>query len=29
MERMFGDKAMDLFDIVNPRGDGNCGFYVV
>ena len=29
VERMFGDKAEELFDVVNPRGDGNCGYYVV
>jgi hypothetical protein len=29
VEAMFGAKAVDLFDIINPRGDGNCGYYVV
>jgi hypothetical protein len=29
VEEMFDGRAEDLFDIVNPLGDGNCGFYVV
>jgi hypothetical protein len=28
VERMYGQKANELFDIVNPKGDGNYGFYV-